>query len=423
MASTGGTRRQLRYAEARDQVLAVARPLPPERVAVERALRRALRTPAIARHDLPRFRNSSMDGYAVRCAELATASRDWPRSLVVAGVVAAGMEAGTMPSDSVVMVMTGAPIPERADAIVPIEDALSHDTDPTCPEGFARFLAPPVLGANVREAGRDVRTGETVLEGGRELSPHDLALLVSLGMAEVEVGGVPRVAVFSTGDELVDAAAPLAPGSIRDSNLPMMRALLEEAGCQVIEAIRLPDRADVVALSIGSALDAADAVITLGGVSMGAFDPVRMSLERIGDVEWWRVAMKPGQPQAFGTPRGRLFFGLPGNPASVACVFEALVRPALRKLAGFSSLDRPRVPVRAAEAMESRVGRTDFVRVTLAHRDGAWWASPVGDQSSGHVKPQSWAHALAVISEGSAQLALGDETDALILRWPGAAGS
>ncbi len=420
MAPTAGTRRTLRYAEARDEVLAAVRPLPAERVKVAAALRRALRFDAIAPHDLPRFRNSSMDGYAVRSADLAGASDATPVSRAVVSVIAAGMDAGALPADGVVMVMTGAPMPVGADAVVPIEDVITHDDDPTCPEGFARFRAPPAAGANVREAGRDVRAGDAALAAGRELSPHDLALLVAMGHGEVEVGSVPKVSVFSTGDELVEAGEALSSGSIRDSNLPMMRALLEEAHCRVIHATRLEDRADRVAQSISWALDESDVVITLGGISMGAFDPVRMSLDRLGGVEWWRVAMKPGQPQAFGAPRGKLFFGLPGNPASVACVFEALVRPALRKLTGHAALDRPRLPVRLAEAVESRAGRTDFVRTTLALSDGSWWATPAGDQTSGHLSPQSRAHALTVIPEAAARLGPGDAAEALILRWPDA---
>ena len=153
-------------------------------------------------------------------------------------------------------------------------------------------------------------------------------------------------------------------------------------------------------------------------LAAGDFDPVKEALPEVGDIALWRVAMKPGRPQAFGTPRGRLFFGLPGNPASVACVFEALVRPALRKLQGFATLDRPRVPVRAAERIESRAGRTDFVRVTLERRDDAWWAIPAGDQVSGHLMPQSRAHALLVVPEEADALETGGRAEALLLRWP-----
>jgi molybdopterin molybdotransferase len=145
---------------------------------------------------------------------------------------------------------------------------------------------------------------------------------------------------------------------------------------------------------------------------------VKVALAKVGGIALWRVAMKPGRPQAFGAPEGRLFFGLPGNPASVACVFEALVRPALRKLQGFSGLERPRLRVRAAESIESRRGRTDFVRVTLAMREGSWWAAEAGAQVSGHVAPQARAHALLVVPESAERLVAGEEAEALLLRWP-----
>ena len=166
------------------------------------------------------------------------------------------------------------------------------------------------------------------------------------------------------------------------------------------------------------AFGAADVTITIGGVSMGDFDPVRQALAQLGGIEWWRVAMKPGQPQAFGTPGGKLYFGLPGNPASVACVFEALVRPALRALQGFATLDRPTLTARAATTIESRAGRTDFVRVTLEWRDEAWQATPAGAQVSGPLTPQSRAHALLVVPEAAEALHAGDEAEAWLLRAP-----
>jgi len=173
-----------------------------------------------------------------------------------------------------------------------------------------------------------------------------------------------------------------------------------------------------VASAIAQGLQTADVVITLGGVSAGRHDPVKEALARFDGIARWRVAMKPGRPQAFGALEGRLFFGLPGNPASVACVFEVLVRPALRRLQGFTALDRPRLTVRAVEAIESRSGRTDFVRVTLERRGDAWWAKQAGAQISGHVLPQSRAHALLVVPEASERIEAGEPAEAMLLRWP-----
>jgi molybdopterin molybdotransferase len=263
-----------------------------------------------------------------------------------------------------------------------------------------------------------VHTGEIALAAGRELSAHDLALLASLGVAHVEVGRRPRVAVISTGDELLRIEDALRPGTIRDSNLPLLRALLEEAGCSVIRSERVPDRPEEVTNRIRQAIKVSDVVLSVGGVSAGDFDPVKQSLPQVAGVELWRVAMKPGRPQAFGMPEGRLFYGLPGNPASVACVFEVLVRPALRRLQGFTHLDRPRIEVCLDEDVESREGRVDFIRVTLVWRERGWWASPAGPQISGHLTPQSRAHALAIVPEATPRLARGDRAEAILLRWP-----
>jgi molybdopterin molybdotransferase len=256
------------------------------------------------------------------------------------------------------------------------------------------------------------------LETGRELSAHDLALAASLGCAELSVSPSPRVSVLSTGDELLDPAEELRPGAISDSNLPMLSALVTEAGGTLAVVERLRDDPALVEARIREAAALSDVVLTIGGVSAGDFDPVKQALGALGGIELWRVGMRPGRPQAFGRTGGTLFFGLPGNPASVACVFEALVRPALRKLQGFAGLDRPRVPVRMAAALESREGRTDFVRCALEWRAGSLWATPAGAQVSGHLTPQSRSHALVVVPDGVAALAPGDEAEALLLRLP-----
>ena len=417
MASTAARTEPLSYGEARARVLGAVRPLPPETIAAAEARGRALRRRVTAAHALPPFRNSSMDGFAVRAADLERARADSPATLPVVEVIAAGRTPSrALEPGEAMRIMTGAMLPEGATAVVPVEDAEAV----RAPDGRERvhFTRAARPGQNVREAGADLAAGAVALEEGRELSAHDLALLVSLGEARIPVGPRVRAAVFSTGDELLEADEPLRPGAIRDSNRPMLGALLEECGATVVTSRRLPDDPARVADSMKKLLEVADVVITIGGVSAGDFDPVKLALPEVGDIALWRVAMKPGRPQAFGTPRGRLYFGLPGNPASVTCVFEALVRPALRKLQGFAGLDRPRLPARAAERIDSRAGRTDFVRVTLERRGDAFWATPAGDQTSGHVAPQSRAHALLVVPEEAAALEEGAAADALLLRWP-----
>jgi len=281
-----------------------------------------------------------------------------------------------------------------------------------------RVRRAPEPGENVREAGADVAAGERVLAAGDELTPHALALIAALGVTTLDVGAAPRVAVISTGDELLEPRDPLRPGAIRDTNRPMVGWLVEEAGGVIVRTHRVGDDPAAVTAAVRQALPESDVVVTIGGVSAGDFDPVKQSLAALGEIALWRVAMKPGRPQAFGRPAGRLFFGLPGNPASVACVFEVLVRPALRRLQGFSRLDRPRLIARATETIPSRQGRTDFVRVTLVRDDHGWLATPAGAQVSGHLMPQARADGLLVISDDLPELAAGMPATTILLRWP-----
>ncbi len=417
MEPSAAERRQLSYAEARERVLAAARTLPAEQVPLAEALGRPLRDPVVARHPLPPFRNSAMDGIAVRSAGLAAATPAAPVDLAVIETLPAGrVAAHTLGRGEAARIMTGAMLPEGTDAVIPVEEIESSRGA----RGDERVLVKRACapGENVRDAGLDLAAGAVAIEAGRALTPHDLALLAALGVARPTVGRRPHVAVFSTGDELLAPEAALKPGAIRDSNLPMLEALIGECGGRVVSAKRVGDDPALVGAALRAALGKADVVITIGGVSAGDFDPVKIAIAELDGVELWRVAMRPGQPQAFGAPEGRLFFGLPGNPASVACVFEALVRPALRKLMGFAALERPRIEAKAAVAIESREGRTDFVRVTLERRDGAWWAHPAGAQVSGHLAPQSRAHALLVIPAAARQIAAGESAHALLLRWP-----
>jgi molybdopterin molybdotransferase len=414
VASTAAAPEFLSFAEARERVMAAVRPLPPERVSLDDAVGRALRSEIRAPHALPPFANSAMDGVVVRAADLASASEQQPVSLDVVATIAAGHPAkrALQPGEAM-RIMTGAPIPEGADTIVPVEDL--NPPGPDAPR--LRFTHPVPRGEHVRSAGADLTKDAPVFDAGRTLGPHDLALLASLGIAHVDAGPRPRVAILSTGDELLDVDAPLVPGAIRDSNTPLLRALVGEAGGTVAHVERLSDDPDHVFLAIERALANTDLVLTIGGVSAGTFDPVKLALERLDGIALWRVAMKPGRPQAFGV-RGAMFHGLPGNPASVACVFDVLVRPALLAMAGHAVTGRPHLPVRTGEAIASREGRTDFIRVRLDHGEGGWIARPVGAQISGHLTPQAFAHGLLEVPEERASLAAGEPATVRLWRWP-----
>jgi len=407
----------VRYAEARARVLAAVPPPAACRVPVVTATGRALLETVRAPHPLPPFRNSAMDGFAVRSADLERAGTDAPVTLEVASVIAAGHAlAAPLRQGQAARIMTGALLPAGADAVVPFEEC---ERLPAGAGGErARFRQRARPDDHVRDAGADVAGGEVVLERGREMSAYDVAVLVALGFADVAASEPPRVTILSTGDELLAPGEPLRPGAIRDSNLPMLAQLVAEAGGTVAEAKRLPDDESTVARELASAFETSDVVLSIGGVSAGDFDPVKRAISTLPEIELWRVAMRPGRPQAFAARAGRLFFGLPGNPASVACVFETLVRPALRARQGFADLDRPRVPVRAGRAIESRTGRTDFVRARLEWRDDALWAEPAGAQVSGHLLPQARAHALLVVPEEAARLEAGERAEAIAWHLP-----
>lgn len=408
----------LTYAEARARVLAAVRPLPAETVALRDAVGRALREPLHAPHPLPPFRNSAMDGFAVRSTDLTHASLHQPITLRVREVLAAGtMSTHPLGAGEAARIMTGAQPPAGADAVIAFEDCTRTGA------GAAEHCivtTPVASGQHLREAGADLTAGALALAAGTPLEARNLALPAALGATAVLVGMRPRVAVLSTGDELLPLGAPLRDGAVRDSNGTMLAQMVEEAGGVCATLAHLPDDPARVEAALRDALAVHDVVLTIGGVSAGDFDPVKVAIAHLGGIELWRVAMRPGRPQAFGTVGRALFFGLPGNPASVVCVFEALVRPALRALQGFAGIDRPRVPVRCGTAILSREGRTDFVRVTLEWDAGRLVAKPIGAQVSGHLTPQAWAHALLVVPEAAGSLAANDPAEAILWNCPSA---
>jgi molybdopterin molybdotransferase len=400
------------FEAARAGVLERLRPLPARQMPLGEALGCVLADDVGAAEDLPPFANSAMDGYAVRAADLAGARPDTPVALEVTGEVFAG--SGRLPRvepGAAVRIMTGGALPPGADAVVPVEQA---DAD------GGRILVPAAPGprAFVREAGEDVRAGTVVLERGRVLDPAAIGMLASVGRREVPVHPRPRVAVVSTGDELVDPGDPLGPGQIRDSNSWLLVAQATAAGAEAFRCGRLRD--DPGALRRGFALAAAegDLVLTSGGVSVGERDYTRQVLAELGDVRGFRVAMQPGMPQAFGLAAGTPLYGLPGNPVSCFVVFEMLVRPALRRLAGHADdrLDRPRVVARLAEPVRSPAGKVSFLRVRLQVQDEGLQARLTGAQGSGVLSSCVAADGLAVVPQDHTELDAGAAVQVVLLR-------
>ena len=406
--------------EALERMLEGLRPLPAEEVEVEAAAGRVLARPLEARVAMPPWDNTAMDGFAVRSADVAAATGQAPVRLRVIGEVAAGhaptvrLEPGTA-----VRVLTGAMLPEGADAVVPVEETDARAGAAALPE-TVQILARAAPGQHVRREGSDFRAGDALLPAGARVSPAGLALLAAAGHGTLDVHALPRVAVLATGDELVAPGASLGPGQIHDSNSPALAAQARAVGADVRRLGVARDTEWEVETALRGALEWADVVVVSGGVSVGSRDVVKGVFERLGRVDLWRVAVQPGKPLAFGhapAPGGRdvLLFGLPGNPVSSFVTFELFVRPILRALGGQRDPTARRVVrARLAEPVTKAPRRRAFLRVTLSadpERAGGLLARSAGGQGSHVLSALVAADGLAVIPEDADALPAGAEVD------------
>jgi molybdenum cofactor synthesis domain-containing protein len=405
--------------DAQRIVLDACGPLVPTDVDLADAVGLVLAADVTAAEDVPPFANSAVDGYAVMASDTATA----PIVLTVVSELAAG---ATPPTDPIVpgeaiRIMTGAPMPPGADAVVMVEDSERLEGD------RVRLSATVESGAAVRLSGSDVRDGEIVFVAGTVVTPAVAGVLASINARSVRVIPAATVAVLSTGDELVDDGRPLAPGQIRESNLTMLAPLLAEAGCLVRSFGIVPDDEAVLESVLRDAAATCDAIVTSGGVSMGDYDVVKAVLGRVADMQWMQVAIKPAKPFAFGTLRpeggrrdgggGVPVFGLPGNPVSSLVSFEMLARPALRRMMGHTRVARPSVvAVTDADLRRRADGKVHLVRVVADYADdGRVHVVPVHAQASHQLAATALANAIAVVDDGDG-LAAGDEVAVLLLR-------
>lgn len=401
--------------EVRDLVLDRCPRLAPTEVPVAQALHCVVADDVVADADLPGFSSSAMDGFAVRAADVASATEDIPVVLDVVETVMAGQAtARTVGARQAIRIMTGAPVPAGADAIVPVERSRFSDGTRDRDETVA-ILARAEPGQHVRGAGDDVRAGTVVVPAGTFVTAPLVGVLAAIGRTSVAVVPRPRVGVISTGDELVEAPRALATGQIRDSNRPMLLAKAAEAGCVPVDLGWVRDDVDAVAAALHRAAFRCDVILTSGGVSMGEADVVKLVLGRMADPEWIQVAIRPAKPFAIAAVDGVPLLGLPGNPVSALVGFEVLARPALRQMAGRTPLDRPRVTARAGVALARRPdGKDHLVRVTLATVDGALTATPVAAQGSHQLWATAQAGGLAVLPDGDG-VAAGGEVEVLVL--------
>jgi molybdopterin molybdotransferase len=384
----------LTYDEALAQVLAGAVPSPARGVTLDEALGLVVAEPVRARGPIPPFTNSGMDGFAVRAADVAGASATAPVRLRVLEDVPAGRvaECAVAPGTAL-RIMTGAPLPAGADAVVPVETTAAAGTQVEVRRAVR-------AGANVRLAGEDLAAGASVVEPGAVLRAADIGLLAEAGCATVVVHPRPRLAVLTTGDELVDVAEAPGPGRIHDANLHAACAQARAFGAVPVPIPRVPDRTSDLVRALGAAAAAADVIVTTGGISMGAYDHVRDALEELhAERVFWRVAQKPAGPLGFWRLGGRPVFGAPGNPVAAMLVMEEYVRPLLRRMMGFARLHRPERFGVLETPWERRASddRLHFLRVQVRERDGALHARLAGAQGSGVLSSMARANALGLV--------------------------
>lgn len=408
----------LSLSEAVETVLDGVLPLAVETVPLEQSLRRALGTAVTSPIDLPLWDNSGMDGYAVRRADVLGANVINPIVLPVLTTILAGSsERPNITEGTCARIMTGAPMPPGADAVVRVEDTdrgvksvrITNDRDVVSKTG------------NVRSRGEDMRTGDVVFGAGTTVGALQLGVLASVGAATVSVHRVPRVSIISTGDELVEVDGfdkVLAGRRIVASTRYSLPPFLSAIGAQVRVVPLLPDKLDVIRDAIAAELDGGcDLLITTGGVSVGAHDYIREALTQLdADIAFWRARIRPGGPVGVGTVRGVTWLGLPGNPVSTMVTAELFARPVLRRLGGHATDGRIRLRVRVAESMKSGVGLTHLLRVVVSRGDdGALDARTAGAQGSNLLRTMAVSNALLIVPEDRAGVEAGEMLDAILI--------
>jgi molybdopterin molybdotransferase len=375
-----------------------------ERLFIRQALGRVLAEDVISPVDVPAHDNSAMDGWAVRHADLAA---EGETRLKQVGTAFAGRAfEGKVGAGETVRIMTGAVMPAGADTVV-IQEVVKVE------EGAVVIPAGQRQGQNARRAGEDLRAGMAAIAAGKLLRPAEIGIVASLGIAEVSVRRRVRVALFSTGDELCSIGTPLFPGAVYDSNRYTLWGMLRRLGCEVIDMGVVKDEPAALEAAFREAAGCADAIVTSGGVSVGEADFIKQLMAQLGEVAFWKIAMKPGRPMAFGRigdeGDGAWLFGLPGNPVAVMVTFYQFVRPALLKLMGMDPVPEfPSFPARCVEPMKKGRGRTEFQRGVLFQEGGEWCVRPTGHQGSGILSSMAKADCFIVLEPEREKVGAGD---------------
>lgn len=396
--------------DARDTVLNSVHVLSSERLDLFASLDRVMSESVRATRLQPPWDNSAMDGYAVRSADVTAATEASPTLLRVTDHIAAGYRSSKQIEEGeAIQIMTGAPIPDGADAVVRSEDTQRID------ESTVAIKKSVSVGKDLRRAGEDLSTGDLLLPAGTRIRPAEIGLLASNNRTYVSVFRRPRVAILSTGDEIADIGEDTSDARIVDSNSYTLTAQVMEAGAIPIRLGISRDNPEELETMLRAGLSS-DAIITSGGVSIGEFDYVKSALDALGTtMEFWKVAMTPGRPFAFGTIHNTLAFGLPGNPVAAMVTFELFVRPALLKMSGGTNLYRPTVWAKLLGDINKTKGRKQFLRMQLFERENQLYANQTGAQGSGILRSMSLADGLAITHENQTLIRAGEDIEVMLL--------
>lgn len=399
--------------EALERILGEIHPLPVTQVPLAKTLGLVLAEDVVAHEDMPPFANSAMDGFALRSQDSHTRNGQPPRLHVTGGIAAGYIADHPVEEGTAMRIMTGAPIPPGADAVIQIE--LTKYDGPE--SSWVEVLQPVAPDNNVRPAGEDMRNGQTILRRGTEIGPWEIGVLATLGWATVPVTRQPQVAILGTGDEVIDIDQPLAPGKIRNSNSYLLEAAVQKAGARPIRLGVARDTVESLREKFSQALGS-DLIITSGGVSVGDFDLVKDIMAEQGEINFWRINMRPGKPVAFGHIGQTPLLGLPGNPVSAAVTFELFGRPVLRKMQGHTRLLRQQVEAIVEDGVSGRAMRRHYVRAHIEWRDGRFIARTTGNQGSNIMTSLLNSNALIIVPEGGPEIKPGEMAKALMLDWP-----
>lgn len=399
--------------EALERILSEIKPLEITHVPLPEALGLVLAQDIVAQEDIPPFANSAMDGFALLSKD-SSPRNGQPPHLRVTGEVAAGYVADHAVEEGTAMrIMTGAPVPPGADSVIQVE--LTRSTGPG--SDWVEILEEVAPGNNIRPAGEDMHRGQTILLQGTEIGPWEIGVLATLGWATVPVIRRPRVAIFGTGDEVIDVNESLRPGKIRNSNSYLLEAAATRAGAEAHRLGVARDTVESLRQMFTNAMQY-DLIITSGGVSVGDFDLVKNIMAEQGEINFWRINMRPGKPVAFGHIGTVPLLGLPGNPVSTAVTFELFGRPLIRKLLGHTRLLRPQIDVVVEDGVSDRAMRRHYVRAHVERRNGSFVAHTTGNQGSHITTSLLNANALIIVPEGGAEVYPGDTAKAIMLDWP-----